>query len=53
MSLKSAKRQRQIKKNAQGTLMKGSFRKVAKAITKKTRDSFYRSDLSDAALSRW
>merc|ERR1712028_135319 len=53
MTMKSSKRQRQIKRNSQGTLMKGSFRKVAKAITKKTRDSFYRSDLSDAALSRW
>merc|ERR1711971_1245828 len=52
MALKSSKRQRQIKKNAQGTQMKGSFRKVAKAITKSTRDSFYRSDLSDAALAR-
>merc|ERR1711924_562501 len=36
MALKSSKRQRQIKKNAQGTQMKGSFRKVAKAITKST-----------------
>merc|ERR1711998_517422 len=40
-------------KNAPGVKMSGSFRKVAKAIKKATKDSFYRSDLSKPALARW
>merc|ERR1711865_679207 len=53
MALKSSKRQRQIAKNSRGVAMKGSFKKVAKAITKATSGSYYRSDLSNAALARW
>merc|ERR1711918_66108 len=55
MSLKSTKRQRQIKRNAPGVKMTGSFCKVAKAITKASADpvSRYRPDLKDAALARW
>merc|ERR1711865_1028524 len=43
MALKSSKRQRQIAKNSRGVAMKGSFKKVAKAITKATSGSYYRS----------
>merc|ERR1711924_346817 len=38
MSLKSTKRQRQIKRNAPGVKMTGSFCRVAKAITKASAD---------------
>merc|ERR1712166_1700831 len=31
----------------------GSFTKVAKSITKNTKDSYYRADLTNAALTRW
>eukprot|EP00657_Telonema_sp_P-1_P006021 TRINITY_DN2395_c0_g1_i1.p2 TRINITY_DN2395_c0_g1~~TRINITY_DN2395_c0_g1_i1.p2 ORF type:complete len:152 (+),score=67.31 TRINITY_DN2395_c0_g1_i1:146-601(+) len=53
LTLKSAKRQRQIKRNAPSAKLTGSYRKVAKAITKNTKDSYYRSDLTGAALARW
>eukprot|EP00656_Telonema_subtile_P022209 TRINITY_DN232_c0_g1_i3.p2 TRINITY_DN232_c0_g1~~TRINITY_DN232_c0_g1_i3.p2 ORF type:complete len:134 (+),score=41.81 TRINITY_DN232_c0_g1_i3:221-622(+) len=53
LTLKANKRQRQIKRNAPSAKLTGSFRKVAKAITKNTKDSYYRADLTEAALTRW
>merc|ERR1711998_756619 len=57
MTLKNAKRQRQIKKNGAGIKMTGSFRKVSKAITKELNkvsgEAHYRPDLTNAALTRW
>merc|ERR1712070_1084010 len=39
--------------NAKAISLVADEKGVAMAITKSTRDSFYRSDLSDAALARW
>merc|ERR1712093_903386 len=51
LTLKNAKRQRQVKRNSSSTKFKQSFTKVASAIKKNTQG--YRSDFTDAALARW
>merc|ERR1711981_213435 len=53
LSAKNPKRQRQVKRSVSSTKFAGSFTKVASAITKQTKGSYYRADLTDAALARW
>merc|ERR1711907_553455 len=53
MSIKNPKRMRQVGRSGPKTKFAGSFTKVATAITKSTKGSFYRSDLTNTALARW